>query len=44
MLTEGDDDQSEDETDENQLDKQMGDLGDEDTDKLDEQVWTHNLS
>ena len=38
----GDNDDSDDDDegdDENELDKQMGDVGDEEADKLDEQVW-----
>ena len=40
-VTEGDDDKSdeEEEGDEDKVDKQMGDLGDEQADRLDEQVW-----
>ena len=39
--TEGDDKESDEEEteDPNDLDKQMGDLGDQQTDKLDEQIW-----
>ena len=41
MFTEkdGDDSDAESELDENELDKQMGDLDGKDADKLDEQVW-----
>ena len=39
-MIDGDEDSDEDENNEEpELDKQMGDLGKEDTDKLDEQIW-----
>lgn len=39
-FAEGEEDEdAEDEQNEDELDKQMGDLGDEDANKLDEQMW-----